>query len=153
VCERPARASLILRVRAIAPAPPPAQAAPALQPRFRKPPMLEALSLLFLCQLAGEALVRASGLAFPGPVLGMGIMLAIVAGAGRTGAGLDSVADAILKNLSILFVPAAVGVIQQVDLIAAHWLALGAALIGSTVLTLLVTVLVFRGAARLIGHA
>jgi holin-like protein len=114
--------------------------------------VLNALPLLFLCQLAGETLVRAAGVAFPGPVLGMGLLVVLLAGAGRIGADLEAVADGILKNLSLLFVPAAVGVTQQIDLIATHWLALGAALIGSTLLTLTVTVLVFRGVARALGR-
>jgi holin-like protein len=115
--------------------------------------MLEALTLILACQLAGEALVRLSGLAFPGPVLGMALLLGLVALSGRTGAALDGVADTIMKNLSLLFVPAAVGVIQQVDLIATYWLAIAASLLGSTVLTLVVTVAVFRATSRLVGHA
>lgn len=111
--------------------------------------MIQALTLLFLCQLAGEALVRAGGLAFPGPVFGMGLLFAILLFRDRTGAELDGVADALLKNLSLLFVPAAAGVIQQADLIAQHWLAIGTALIASTLLTLIVTVLTFRSVARL----
>ncbi len=114
--------------------------------------MLEALMLLFLCQLAGEALVRLSGLSFPGPVLGMAIMLGVIAAAGRAGADLDRVSDTILKNLSLLFVPAAVGVIQQIELIAANWLAVLGAVAGSTVLTLVVTVYVFRAVARAIAR-
>jgi holin-like protein len=115
--------------------------------------MLEALTLILACQLAGEALVRLSGLAFPGPVLGMAILLGLVAFAGRTGEALDGVADTIMRNLSLLFVPAAVGVIQQVDLIATYWLAIAASLLGSTILTLIVTVAVFRVTSRLVGHA
>jgi holin-like protein len=114
--------------------------------------MIEALTLLFLCQLAGEALVRLSGLAFPGPVLGMALLAGLLALRGGIAAELDALADTILKNLSLLFVPAAVGVIQQVDLIAAHWLAIAAAVLGSTLLTLAVTVLVFRATARALGQ-
>jgi holin-like protein len=114
--------------------------------------MLEALTLILACQLAGEALVRLSGLAFPGPVLGMALLLGLVALEGRTGAALDGVADTIMRNLSLLFVPAAVGVIQQVDLIATYWLAIAASLVVSTVLTLIVTVAVFRATSRLVGH-
>ena len=40
--------------------------------------------------------------------------------------------------------PAAVGVVQQAGLIAANWLAIFAALVVSTVLTLVVTVYTFR---------
>ncbi len=115
--------------------------------------MLRALTLLFLCQLAGEAAVRAAGLAFPGPVLGMGLLFAALLATGRTGADLDGVADTLLKNLSLLFVPAAVGVMQQAGLIAANALAIGAALVVSTLLTLIVTVYAFRAVARLQAKA
>ena len=46
--------------------------------------MIYALTLLFFCQLAGEALVRALGLAFPGPVLGMGLLFALLMARGRS---------------------------------------------------------------------
>lgn len=111
--------------------------------------MLRALTLLFVCQLAGEAVVRAAGLDFPGPVLGMALLMAGLFAAGRSGEALDGVADGILRNLSLLFVPAAVGVVQQAGLIASNWLAISVALATSTLLTLVVTVLTFRGVARL----
>lgn len=111
--------------------------------------MLRALTLLFLCQLAGEVIVRAADLAFPGPVLGMGLLIAGLFAVGRTGVDLDGVADGVLKNLSLLFVPAAVGVVQQAGLIAENWVAIFVAVAVSTLLTLVVTVLTFRAVARL----
>jgi len=114
----------------------------------RGQPMLEGLTVLFLCQLAGEVFVQALGVAFPGPVLGMGLLVAGLMLRGRIDAGLEGVADGILRNLSVLFVPAAVGVVQQAGVIAAHWVAIVVALAVSTVLTLVVTVTVFRAVAR-----
>jgi len=111
--------------------------------------MIQALTLLFLCQLAGEIVVRGLDVAFPGPVLGMGLLAAGLLLRGRSGPDLDTVADGILRNLSLLFVPAAVGVMQQAGLIAGNWLAISAALVISTVLTLVVTVATFRAVARL----
>lgn len=111
--------------------------------------MIRALTLLFLCQLAGEAIVRGAGIAFPGPVLGMALLVAGLFALGRSGPALDATADAILRNLSLLFVPAAVGVVQQAGLIAQNWLAISVALAASTLLTLIVTVLTFRAVARL----
>jgi len=111
--------------------------------------MIRALTLLFVCQLAGEAVVRAAGLAFPGPVLGMALLVAGLFAFGRSGAALDETANAILRNLSLLFVPAAVGVMQQAGLIAANWLAISVTVAVSTLLTLVVTVLTFRAVARL----
>ena len=110
--------------------------------------MVRALTLLFLCQLAGEVLVRGLGVVFPGPVLGMGLMFLGLLGFGRSWPALEAVADGLLRNLSLLFVPAAVGVMQQAGLIAAHWLAIFAGLVISTLLTLIVTVLTFRAVAR-----
>ena len=111
--------------------------------------MLRALTLLFLCQLAGETLTRAAGLTFPGPVLGMGLLVVILLIRGSSWPDLDGVADTILRNLSLLFVPAAVGVMQQAGLLASQWLVIGLAITGSTLLTLIVTVLTFRAVARL----
>jgi holin-like protein len=70
---------------------------------------------------------------------------------GRSPGELGTLADGILRNLSLLFVPAAVGVMQQAGLIAAQWLPILAALLLSTLLTLLVTVAVFRMVSRLTG--
>jgi holin-like protein len=115
--------------------------------------MIQALTLLFVCQLAGEAAVRAAGATLPGPVLGMALLFAGLLAYGRSGEGLDQVADTILRNLSLLFVPAAVGVVQQAGLIAAHWAAIAAALVASTVMTLIVTVLTFRAVSRRAARA
>jgi holin-like protein len=115
--------------------------------------MLNALTLLFFCQLAGEIAVQLVGIPFPGPVLGMALLFAGLLAFGRSGAALDAVADTILRNLSLLFVPAAVGVMQQAGLIAANWLAICAALALSTVATLVVTVYTFRAVARLVDRS
>ena len=113
--------------------------------------MINALTLLFLCQLAGEVLVRALGITFPGPVLGMGLIFAGLIFAGRSFPALDAVADTLLRNLSLLFVPAAVGIVQQTSLIAQNWLAIAAAIVLSTAATLVVTVYTFLAVARRVG--
>jgi holin-like protein len=113
--------------------------------------MINALTLLFVCQLAGEVVVRTLGITFPGPVLGMGLIFGGLLVAGRSSTALDGVADTLLRNLSLLFVPAAVGVVQQAGLIAANWVAIFAALAVSTLLTLLVAVYTFRLVARRVG--
>ena len=114
--------------------------------------MLNALTLLFLCQLVGEAAVSLLGITFPGPVLGMALLFAGLLVVGRSGEALDGVADTILRNLSLLFVPAAVGVMQQAGLIAANWVAIFAALALSTVATLVVTVYAFLAVSRLVAR-
>lgn len=117
-----------------------------------------ALAGLLLCQLAGEAIVAAVRLrqpdfGFPGPVLGMGLLFAWLVWRGGPGKSLDATAGVILRNLSLLFVPAAVGIIQYGDIMARFGLVVLVALVVSTVLTLLVTVGVFLVFAKEEGGA
>lgn len=62
-------------------------------------------------------------------------------------------ANGLLANLSLLFVPAGVGVIGHLDELAANGLPLALALVGSTVLAIAVGALVFRAVARAMGDA
>jgi LrgA family len=46
-------------------------------------PMIASLSLILLCQLAGEVIVRGLGLPMPGPVLGLLFLLLLLLGRDR----------------------------------------------------------------------
>ena len=61
---------------------------------------------------------------------------------------LEETADTLLRNLSLLFVPAAVGVIQHGAVLKAHGTAIVLALVLSTIATLAVTALVFAAVSR-----
>ena len=111
--------------------------------------MIYALTLLFFCQLAGEvAGARRSASPSPARCSAWACSSPSSLVRGRSAPALDAVADTLLRNLSLLFVPAAVGVVQQAGLIAANWLAISAAIVVSTLLTLIVTVYTFRAVAR-----
>lgn len=119
--------------------------------------IVQALTLLLACQLAGEVVVATArqivpGIAFPGPVVGMGLLFAVLVLRGGAGRSLESTGGALLRNLSLLFVPAAVGIVQQGEVIAAFGLPLIVALLASTVLTLVVTVYAFLAVARWTGR-
>jgi putative effector of murein hydrolase LrgA (UPF0299 family) len=112
--------------------------------------MLRGVFLLLLCQLVGEVLARSLNLPAPGPVIGLGLLAAGLAfWARRTPAGdadatdVGRAANALLGSLSLMFVPAGVGVVQYFGLLEAYGAALALSLIASTVLTLLATVGVF----------
>jgi holin-like protein len=123
--------------------------------------MIASLSLILLCQLAGEVFVRGLGLPMPGPVVGLLLLLllllardrfAILARGPLQGDRVESASRGLLANLSLLFVPAGVGVVQKLDLIAEHGFAVAAVLAISVVVTLLVTVATFLAASRLMAH-
>jgi putative effector of murein hydrolase LrgA (UPF0299 family) len=56
-----------------------------------------------------------------------------------------------LRNLGLLFVPAGVGIVQSLHLVLANGVAVIATLLGSTVITLVVTVFVFRLVSRAVS--
>ena len=114
--------------------------------------MIRALAVLLTCQLAGETLTRALGLAVPGPVIGLALLAALaIVHARITGAETSAIektdlgvtASALIGSLGLLFVPAGAGIVQQLPLIGAYALPIFVALLVSTVLTLIVTVYVF----------
>ncbi len=55
-----------------------------------------------------------------------------------------------LAHLSLLFVPAGVGIVQQLDLLAQHGIAIFVILAGSVLVTLLVTAGTFLITSRII---
>jgi putative effector of murein hydrolase LrgA (UPF0299 family) len=101
--------------------------------------MLNHLTLIFGCQLAGELVTRAAEIPVPGPVLGMAILFCFLLYRGTIPEKLSETADALLNHLSLLFVPAGVGVMLHFQLLGDDWLPIGVALVVSTLLTLVVT--------------
>ena len=122
--------------------------------------MIASLSLILLCQLAGEVIVRGLGLPLPGPVVGLLFLLLLLLAHDRFVAlargplqqdGVENASRGLLAHLSLLFVPAGVGVVQKLDLVAEHGIAVAAVLAISVVVTLLVTVATFLVASRLMS--
>lgn len=110
--------------------------------------MIGALALILLCQLAGETVARLMAVPVPGPVFGAVLLFVVLAIRRRVDDSLNVTATTLLAHLSLLFVPAGVGVIVHLERLRAEWLPLGAALIVSTALTIVVSALVFRLVAR-----
>ena len=101
--------------------------------------MLEAVAVLLLCQLAGELIVAAMNLPVPGPVIGMALLFGGLLWRGQVPDSLGEAAHGLLGQLSLLFVPAGVGVMTHLTLLGDQWLPLTASLIVSTLLTIAVT--------------
>jgi holin-like protein len=117
--------------------------------------LLAAITLLLVYQLIGEAIAFVFKLPIPGPVIGMLLLFLtlIFRGArggmpGNLGKNLRETANSLLSHLSLLFVPAGVGVMVHFGRIASEWLPILAALVGSTVLTIAATALTMRWLMR-----
>ena len=120
--------------------------------------MIASFGLILFCQLIGEIFVRALHLPMPGPVIGLVLLLLLLFARDRLGLlargplrgeGVERVSRGLLANLSLLFIPAGVGVVQKLDLLAEHGIAIIAILAVSVLVTLLATVATFLAVSRL----
>lgn len=78
----------------------------------------------------GEVIARALSLPVPGPVIGIAFLAFIFLIRPEVSEYLSPLAKAILANLSLLFVPAGVGVVGNLDILSENWLAFTVILTG-----------------------
>ena len=92
--------------------------------------------LLFYC--LGELLSCLMGHFIPGSVLGM-LLLFVALSTGLLRIGyVDSTATFLTRNMGLFFVPAGVGLLTQIDLIARYWPLILISVVLSTVLVIIV---------------
>lgn len=106
--------------------------------------MLKAITLLLLFQLIGETISMLFRLPVPGPVIGMGLLFVALVLRGGASSELRNTAQNLLQHLSLLFVPAGVGVMLHFERIVNEWLPILIALPASTFATIAVTALLLR---------
>ena len=102
-------------------------------------PLIMGMSVLLGCQFLGELLSRGLAIPVPGPVLGMVVLLMALLIYGRVPDSLRSAGEGLLRYLTLLFVPAGVGLMVHFELIRADFWVLVITLVISTALTLAVT--------------
>ncbi|MFP8835124.1 CidA/LrgA family protein [Hydrogenophaga sp. XSHU_21] len=98
--------------------------------------MIPALATLLVFQLIGEAAVLVTGAPVPGPVAGLALLLAGLALRPAWIEAIKPTAQTLLQHLSLLFVPAGVGVMQHLQRLGDEALAIGVALVISTLVGL-----------------
>ena len=108
---------------------------------------LQGLAWLLLLQSAGEALARLLHLPFPGPVVGL-VLLLVALRWPLVRERVAAVAEFLLAHLSLLFVPVGVGVMTHLGLLGQYGLRLGVVIVLSTWVGLGVTALVLRALMR-----
>ncbi|WP_275287750.1 CidA/LrgA family protein [Halomonas elongata] len=102
-------------------------------------PLIMGMSMLLACQMLGELVTRGLALSVPGPVIGMVILLAALMARGKVPSSLRVTGEGLLRYLTLLFVPAGVGLMVHGTLIGADLLPIVVTLVGSTAVTLAVT--------------
>lgn len=113
--------------------------------------MLGPVAVLLSCQLAGEVIARGLAVPVPGPVVGLALLFVIFAVRPGVAAYVGDAARVILAHLSLLFVPAGVGVVGNLDLLSRDWLPIAVVLVVSTLVAMLAGVGAFLIVARWTG--
>jgi holin-like protein len=115
-----------------------------------------AFAILFGLQLVGEVLRQMLHLPLPGPLIGMVLLTVALVARGSAGAAAEravpsallQLANGLITNMGLLFVPAGVGIIAEIGVLRREWLAILVGLLVSTVLGLAVTGLVMHHVSR-----
>ena len=105
---------------------------------------MSAICVLIVLQLIGEGIVQVSGLPVPGAIIGLILLYAILVLRGGVPDEMSRTSGFLLQNLGVLFVPAGVGVIAYLPLIAAQWGDILLVLIVSVCSTIAITGLVVK---------
>jgi holin-like protein len=101
--------------------------------------MVEAITLLLVCQLLGTIIAHAAGWPIPGPVLGLILLLILLIWRGGPSPALQETSGGLLRQLGLLFVPAGVGIVNELHVLRVDALAIAVAVPVSTLLTLGIT--------------
>jgi holin-like protein len=110
--------------------------------------MVQSFLVLLVCQACGEAIHRLTGLPLSGPIIGMVILLAVMFVGKGPSPELRNSSSALLGYLSLLFVPAAVGIMPHLSVLRAQWLPVVIALLVSTFLGMGTAALVVQAMNR-----
>lgn len=92
--------------------------------------------LLLVCYFVGNVLTLVFSLPIPSILVGLVLLLSLLLLRQRPPTALAKSAQPLLKHMSVLFVPATLGVILYWPLIRDNWLPLLLAIVGSTLLSL-----------------
>ena len=108
---------------------------------------LRGFAWLLLLQSAGELLAHGLRLPFPGPVVGL-VLLLFALNFARVREPVAACADFLLAHLSLLFVPVGVGVMTHLGLVSQYGVRMLLAIVLSTWIGLAVTALVLRALSQ-----
>lgn len=106
--------------------------------------MIQTFAVLLIFQTLGEGLAFAFSLPVPGPVIGMLLLFGYLMVRPQTVDKLAPTTLEFLKHLSLLFIPAGVGIMVHAERVAAEWVPIVVALVVSAAVSLVVTALVLK---------
>ncbi|MEQ6291889.1 CidA/LrgA family protein [Vogesella sp. GCM10023246] len=110
--------------------------------------MIETFIWLLGFQFTGEVLARSLGLPVPGAVIGMLLLFITLVLRQGVPAALRQNVPTLMTHMSLLFIPAGVGILAFWPLLSAHPLAMTVVLLLATLSTFLITLLAMHWLSR-----
>ncbi|SCK04798.1 CidA/LrgA family protein [Vogesella sp. LIG4] len=110
--------------------------------------MIETFIWLLGYQFVGEVLAHGLGLPVPGAVIGMLLLFITLLLRQEVPAALRHNVPTLMTHMSLLFIPAGVGILAFWPLLSAHPLAMAAVLVLATLSTFLITLLAMQWLSR-----
>jgi holin-like protein len=114
--------------------------------------MIAALTQLLFFQLAGEALSRGLNLPVPGAVVGMALLFVFLCIKGGVSVELEKTTGYLLRYMTILFVPAGVGVMLILPILHKEGLPIMLATLISTGIAIAVTAWLAQALSRWLAN-
>ncbi|WP_299408278.1 CidA/LrgA family protein [Acaryochloris sp. IP29b_bin.148] len=112
---------------------------------------INGITLLLIYELVGEACTLLLRLPIPGPVLGMMFLFLTLMWRRQIPSSLNLASETLLGHLSLLFVPAGVGVMIHFERILQESMAISLTLLLSTIITMTVTATIMEVTQRLLS--
>ena len=106
--------------------------------------MIDGLLILLFFQFLGEVLIRLTGIPLPASVVGMVLLLLALLLNAPFSQRVAPAAGALIKHISLLIFPLGVGIVLQWDRYQDNALALVVAVVGGTILSLILVTLMLK---------
>lgn len=113
--------------------------------------MTRSVAILLLLLILGDAIAERFSLPVPGAALGLAALSIAFAIRGGPDPGSEELFDFAAPYFPLFFVPAAVGVVANIEIISIAWVFILTAVVLGTIVTLLITGLVFQALIRRIA--
>ena len=104
---------------------------------------INGFTLLLIFQMTGEIISSSLSLTIPGAVIGMLLLFFSLFFIPQKDT-IHTSAQLLLRHLSLLFIPAGVGLILHIERLSANWVPVGIAIIAGVTITMLSTALIMQ---------
>jgi putative effector of murein hydrolase LrgA (UPF0299 family) len=111
-------------------------------PASREATIVSSFAVLLTFQCVGELIAYVTRIPIPGPVIGMVLFLGVLSASPAFAQRVEYVSRGLLSHLSLLFVPAGVGVMALAGEMKGQLIAISLAIVISTILSIAVTAMV-----------